>query len=108
MQRVLGLMALAVLARAGTVEGVVLEHASGRALARTVVRLEPVPQPEGTKGPPLATRAGLRGHFVFPNVASGTYIVAAVRAGYFNAAFGQRLPTGHGIPIEVTADSHVF
>jgi len=49
MHRVLALLATAVCMQAGTIQGVVLEQASGRPLARTVVRLDPVPQSSGTK-----------------------------------------------------------
>src|SRR6266849_4337807 len=94
--------------QAGTIQGVVLEQASGRPLARTVVRLDPVPQSSGTKVQPLATRAGRTGHFVFPSVAPGIYLLSAVRDGYFRSAYGQRLPIGRGTPIEVTADSTLF
>jgi hypothetical protein len=93
---------------AGTIQGVVLEHASGRPLARTVVRLEAVPKPGAAQAPPLTARAGRSGHFVFSAIASGLYLLVATRDGYFPTAYGQRLPTGRGTPIEVTADSDLF
>jgi hypothetical protein len=108
MHRTLVLLAAAVCMQAGTIQGVVLEQASGRPLARTVVRLDPVPQSSGTKAPPLAIKAGRTGHFVFPSVVPGIYILNATRDGYFRAAYGQRLPIGRGTPIEVTADSTLF
>jgi hypothetical protein len=109
MHRVLVLLAAAaVCMQAGTIQGVVLEQASGRPLARTVVRLDPVPQASGAKAPPLTIRAGRTGHFVFPSVIPGIYILNATRDGYFRSAYGQRLPIGRGTPIEVTADSTLF
>jgi hypothetical protein len=108
MRRILALLATAVCMQAGTIQGVVLEQASGRPLARTVVRLDPVPQSSGTKAPPLTIRAGRTGHFVFPSVVPGVYILNATREGYFRAAYGQRLPIGRGTPIEVTTDSTLF
>jgi hypothetical protein len=108
MHRVLALLATAVCMQAGTIQGVVLEQASGRPLARTVVRLDPVPQSSGTRVEPLAMRAGRTGHFVFPSVAPGIYLLSAVRDGYFRSAYGQRLPIGRGTPVEVTADSTLF
>jgi hypothetical protein len=108
MSRALILLALAGCVQAGTIQGVVLEHASGRPLARTVVRLDPVPQPRGDKGHPLTLRVGLSGNFVFPIVTPGLYLLTATHDGYFPGAFGQRLPLGRGAPIEVTADSTLF
>jgi hypothetical protein len=108
MHRILVLLAAVVCMHAGTIQGVVLEQASGRPLARTVVRLDPVPQSAGAKPPPLTIRAGRTGHFVFPSVAPGIYVLNATRDGYFRSAYGQRLPIGRGTPIEVTADSTLF
>lgn len=105
MHRVLVLLAAAVCVQAGTIQGVVLEQASGRPLARVVVRLDPVPN---SGGKALTTRAGRSGQFVFPAIAPGIYVLAAVRDGYFPAAYGQRLPIGRGTPLEVTADSELF
>jgi hypothetical protein len=110
MHRVLVVASFAVYAQAGTIQGIVLEHASGRPVVRTVVRLDPVPQASAgrAKGQPLATRAGRSGEFAFPYVGPGLYLLHAVRDGYFEAAYGQRLPTGRGTTIEVTADSKLF
>jgi protocatechuate 3,4-dioxygenase beta subunit len=105
MHRVLVLLAVAVSAQAGTIHGVVLEQASGRPLARVVVRLDPVPN---SGGKALNTRAGRSGQFVFPAVMPGIYLLVAVRDGYFPAAYGQRRPIGRGTPLEVTADSNLF
>ena len=109
MHRVWILLAAAFSLQAGTIQGVVLEHSSGRPLSRTVVRLEPVATTGSSKGqPPLATRAGRSGQFVFPSVAPGSYLLIVAREGYFPAAYGQRLPTGRGTPIEIAADSNRF
>jgi hypothetical protein len=107
MHRVLVLWAIAGAVRAGTIQGVVLEQSSGRPLARTVVRLDPVPQ-SGVKPAALTTRAGRSGHFMFPVIAPGVYLLVAVRDGYFPVAYGQRLPIGRGTAIEVTAESTLF
>ncbi|MGI8553117.1 MAG: MSCRAMM family protein, partial [Dehalococcoidia bacterium] len=102
------LLAIAACARSGTIQGVVLEQATGRPLSRTVLRLEPVQKSGATPLQPLAMRSGRSGQFVFPPVAPGTYLLHAMRGGYFPAAYGQRLPIGHGTPFEVTADSTLF
>ena len=108
MLRALILLAVAGCVQAGTIQGVVLEHASGRPLARSVVRLDPVPQSGGEKGHPLSQRVGLSGTFVFPTVDPGIYLLTVAHDGYFPGAFGQRVPLGHPAPIEVTADSTLF
>jgi hypothetical protein len=105
MHRVLVLLAVVARVQAGTIHGVVLEQASGRPVARTVVRLDPVPDSGGKQ---LTTRAGRSGQFVFPVIAPGFYILVAVRDGYFPVAYGQRLPIGRGTPIQVTADTDFF
>src|SRR4029077_3419002 len=108
MRRTFILLAFAGCIQAGTVQGIVLEHASGRPLARSIIRLDPVPQSSGKKAEPLSMRVGLSGTFVFPNVTPGIYLLTSIHDGYFPASFGQRLPLGHGAPIEVTADSTLF
>jgi hypothetical protein len=108
MNRVLALLAFAFSVQAGIVQGVVLEHASGRPLARAIVRLEPVPQSGGIQSKTLSTRAGRSGQFVFNGVTPGIYHLVAVRDGYFPAAHAQRLPVGRGTPIQVTAESDLF
>src|SRR2546421_6984989 len=98
MHRVLVLLAIAIPVQAGTIHGVVLEQASGRPLARVVVRLDPVPNSGGKS---LNTRAGRSGQFAFPVIVPGLYLLVAVRDGYFPAAYGQRRPIGRGTPIKV-------
>ena len=94
-------------AEAGVIQGVVVEHTSGRPMARTRVRLLPVPK-AGTNARPLMVRTGLSGHFVFPVVPEGLYLLTAVREHYFPAAYGQRLPNGQGTPLRMMADSDFF
>jgi hypothetical protein len=105
MRIVIAVLAFAVSAQAGTIKGVVLEHASSRPIARTLVRLDPVPQPGGARGRALQTRAVHAGQFVFADVSPGLYLLQAARDGFFPAAYGQRLPTGWAMPVEVTDTS---
>lgn len=98
----------AMAAQAGVIQGVVLEQATGFALARTFLRLDPVPNPNGPAPRPLQVRTGRRGEFTFLNVAEGMYILTATRAEYAPTAFGQRRLGGFGTPIEVKADSNLF
>ena len=107
MHRLLALLAAAT-AQAAVIQGVVLEHSSGRPVARTIVRLQPVPDPAAPDAKPLTTRTGRTGHFVFSPVAPGMYILVATTDGFFPAAYGQRLPVGRGIPIRITAETDLF
>ena len=96
-----------VAAAGGVVRGIVFEHASGLPLARTNVRLQPIPK-AGVEIAPLQVRAASSGTFVFPNVPDGLYLLIATREPYFPAAYGQRRPDGHGTPIVVTKDTDFF
>lgn len=101
------LLSVVMTARAGVIRGVVLEHASGLPLARSNVRLEPVPAPGSTlKG--LQMRAGTSGQFVFNHVPDGLWVLIVTRDSYFPASYQQRRPDGQGKPIQVTAESDVF
>ena len=99
----------AAVAYAGSITGVVLEQASGRPLARTVVQLERIRERDAARPvQPIVTRSGRSGQFVFYRIPPGLYIVTALKTGYFPASYGQRLPAGRGTPIRVTADSSFF
>ncbi len=101
-------LAAALAARAGVIQGVVLEQATGFALARTTLHLEPVPTAGGSLLRPLQARTGRRGEFSFLGVPDGMYILTATRAEYAPTAYGQRRPDGRGTPILITADSTLF
>jgi hypothetical protein len=45
---------------------------------------------------------------MFPAVPEGMYLLTAIRDHYFPASYGQRLPSGHGVPFQVTRDSDMF
>jgi hypothetical protein len=100
-------LAVCAAVHAGVVQGVVIEHASGRPMARTRVRLQPVPAP-GVDAKIITIRAGTSGHFMFPSVPEGMYLLTAFRDHYFPASYGQRQPSGQGIPFQVTSDSELF
>lgn len=96
--------------RAGTITGSVLEEASGRPLARTVVRLQLIGNAASTDRPkqPLETRTTSSGSYTFPAIPDGLYLVVASRAFYFPTFYGQRRPDGQGTPVSVTTDSSLF
>jgi protocatechuate 3,4-dioxygenase beta subunit len=57
-----------------------------------------------TPPPPLLTTTNADGRFQFSNVPPGEYRVYATReTGYMPAEYGQRSPTGEGIPLVVAA-----
>jgi protocatechuate 3,4-dioxygenase beta subunit len=103
----IGLLAAAA-AHAGVVQGSIQEQATGLSLARTVVRLVPVPRADNVDLKTLQQRTGSAGQFVFFNVPDGYYFLIAVREGYFPGAYGQRRPNGQGTPILVTKESDLF
>ena len=76
-------------------------------MARTRVRLAPVPSP-GSVPKPITVRTALSGHFIFTGVPDGLYLITAIRDHYFPASYGQRLPHGQGTPLQVTADADIF
>jgi hypothetical protein len=93
---------------AGVVQGTVMEYASSYALARTSVRLVPVPRADNVDQRQMQLRTGSAGQFVFFNVPDGYYFLISTREGYFPGAYGQRRPNGQGTPILVTKDSDLF
>jgi|SRR5579883_23565 protocatechuate 3,4-dioxygenase beta subunit len=99
------LLLAAATVQAGVIRGVTMEHVSGLPLARSVVRLIPVPN---SSGKAMTQRTGSAGVFAFAGVPDGIYILAATREGYFQAAYGQRRPDGQGLPIEVNSDTDLF
>jgi hypothetical protein len=76
-------------------------------MARTRVRLQPVPAP-GVDAKVITVRAGNSGHFMFPSVPEGLYLLTAIRDHYFPASYGQHVPSGQGLPFQVTRDSDLF
>ena len=91
---------------AGVISGVVLEHQSGKPLARTLIRVQAIP---GQRSMPLMeVRAGRTGQFTFPSVPDGLYLITTQREGFYPGAYGQRRPSGFGTPVLVTVDSNLF
>jgi hypothetical protein len=95
-------------AQGGVIQGVVLEQASQRPLARTQVRLDPIPKTGTTPLQPMQVRTNPNGGFIFPVVPDGMYLLSCQRAEYFPAGYGQRRPSGQGTPVQVTPDSTLF
>ncbi|MFN7924212.1 MAG: carboxypeptidase-like regulatory domain-containing protein [Bryobacteraceae bacterium] len=97
---------LSALLLAAVIQGVVLENQSGYPMARAQVSLDIV---NDTGVSQAATQlSGRGGQFSFTAITPGTYILTAVRDGYFPASYGQRKPYGRGTPIVIEKDSNFF
>jgi len=95
--------------RAGTIQGIVLDAATGRALARTALHLALVPVPgAGPESFHATAKSARSGQFSFGAVSPGLYLLTSSRAAYFPSAYAQRLPQGKGQPITVTETSQIF
>jgi hypothetical protein len=90
---------------AAVIRGVVVEHSSGKALARTQVTLTPLP---GTRGEPQTLRSNIYGNFEFPGLPAGAYIVSAERRGFPPIQYGQKNWRAAGTPVVVAVDQSTF
>jgi hypothetical protein len=79
---------------------VVVDHATGRPLARSLVTLRPV---DGTGGKPQSVRAGRIGQFAF-TVSAGMYLLRASRDGFAPFQYGQKEWKSAGRPMAVEQD----
>ena len=101
---VLCLLAAAEL-NAALIRGTVVEHSSGKPLARTLVVLVPVP---GTPGPTQSLRTNTWGTFEFTALPAGAYLLSASRRGFPPVQFGQKNWRAAGTPIVVAEDQSAF
>ena len=108
LRAIVWLLLLATASPAGVVQGVVLEHMSGRPVSRATVQLIPLPAPASAALQPMQMRTTRSGQFSFTGVPAGDYFLLATRFPYFPAAYGQRVPSGRGRPVTVTADSTLY
>lgn len=92
---------------AGILHGVVLEQATSRPLARTQVRLMHVGS-SGDTAPVASAMTNLAGQYWFPSLPNGVYMLSSSRAGFQTAVYGQKRPTGPGMPILVEGESNLF
>ena len=91
-------------AQAAVISGVVLDRATGRPLARSLVILRPI---EGTGGKPLTVRANRTGQFTF-TVDAGVYLLRASRDGFAPFQYGQKQWQAAGKPISVEQDGSLY
>lgn len=81
---------------AAVIRGVVVEHQTGKPLARALVVVQPV---AGTTGPTLSARTNPYGAFEFPPVAPGAYLVSASKRSFAPLQYGQKQWKSAGVPI---------
>lgn len=91
-------------AQAAVIRGVVLDGATGRALARSLVTVRPV---EGAGSKAQTARAGRTGQFSF-TVSAGMYLLRASRSGFAPFQYGQRDWKAAGKPMSVEEDGALF
>jgi Carboxypeptidase regulatory-like domain len=84
--------------------GYAVEHATGKALARTLVAIQPLP---GTSGPTLSVRTNSYGVFEFLNLPAGAYLLNASRRGFAPVHYGQKRWNAPGTPVIVDPDQAV-
>jgi hypothetical protein len=104
MRNSLVLLLAAAALHAAAVRGVVVEHSSGKPLARTQIVVAPLP---GTPGEPRSLRTNTYGNFAF-SVPAGTYLVSAARRGFPTVHYGQKNWRAAGMPVVVTDEKPAF
>jgi hypothetical protein len=101
---------LAILLAAGTlhaavIRGVVVEHSSGKPLARAQITVAPLP---GTQGSTQTLRTNTYGNFECAGLAGGAFIVSAARRGFPPVQYGQKSWRGAGAPLVLAEDQSTF
>lgn len=91
--------------QAATIRGVALDNLSGRALARTLVRLEII---QGSIAGNPVVRTDSSGHFALPPVTAGVYLLNASRPGFATLRYGQKAWNAAGTPILVDEGASLF
>jgi hypothetical protein len=86
------------------IRGVVLDRATGRALARSMVALRPV---DGLGGKQQSVRADRTGQFAF-TVNAGMYLLRATRDGFAPFQYGQKEWKSAGKPMSVEQDGSLY
>ena len=93
----IGLWALlAVSGHAAVLRGTVVEAQTGKALARSLVVVQPV---AGGDGATQSVRTNTNGVFQFPPMAAGAYLVTASRRAFAPVQYGQRSWKSSGVPV---------
>src|SRR5689334_5179692 len=98
MTRWLLLIGLGAVCDAAVIRGTVVEHQTGRPLARATVMAQAI---AGTPGATQSVRTDSYGSFEFPQLVGGAYLISAVRRGFAPMHYGQKSWRGSGMPVIV-------
>jgi protocatechuate 3,4-dioxygenase beta subunit len=82
--------------QAAVIRGTVVEHQSGKVLARALVVVTPV---QGTPGAAISVRTNSYGAFETSALPAGAYLVSVARRGFAPALYGQKRWKAPGIPV---------
>ncbi len=92
-------------AEAAVIKGNVVENQTGKALARTLISIRPVP---GGAGPTGTTRTNIYGMFEFSNLPAGAYLIHSARRGFRMVQYGQKSWRGAGVPVVLEQEQSTF
>jgi len=90
---------------AAVIRGTVVEHQSGKVLARALVVVTPV---QGTPGPAISVRTNSYGAFETPAIPAGAYLVSVARRSFAPALYGQKRWKAPGIPVVLEEAQSAF
>ena len=91
--------------QAAIIKGSVVENQTGKALARTLISIQPVP---GSAGPSGSVRTNTYGMFEFIDLPAGAYLITAARRGFMPAQYGQKNWRAAGQPVVLDKDQSTF
>jgi hypothetical protein len=104
--RQLVLLALAAgVLQAATIRGTVVEHQTGKVLARALVVVTPV---QGSAGPTISIRTNVYGAFETPALPAGAYLVSVSRLSFAPAQYGQKRWKAPGVPVLLEETQSTF
>jgi hypothetical protein len=90
---------------AAVIRGVVVEHSTGKPLARSQLVVAPLP---GTPGQPRALRSNTYGNFEVDGLPAGGYLISAARRGFPPVQYGQKNWRAAGTPVLLAEDQSIF
>jgi hypothetical protein len=102
--RTLLLLLTALPLEAAILRGYVVEHTTGKSLARTKVAIQPL---QGTEGATMSVFTNSYGVFEFINIPAGSYLVNAARRGFAPVRYGQKRWNAPGAPVVLDADQAI-
>src|SRR6185369_17584263 len=84
--------------QAAVFSGTVVEHQTGKYLARATIVVQPI---EGTPGTTVSMRTSISGVFEFSSLAAGWYTVRVTRLGFMPVEYGQKRWNSAGMPMQL-------